>query len=120
MFKEFQIAILVITVLIALIGLYLSILAWSSWRHMDDDVLRARAFLTRKFLTRNFILVFVSGAFVGFHSIFELVDIFGYPSALMQFEQEIQINYLLTLTFSMFLLVLLAYNWCRLISIREK
>ena len=120
MFKELQIAILGITVLIALIGLYFSMLAWSSWRHMDDDVLRARAFLTRKFLTRNFILVFVSGAFVGFHTIFELVDIFGYPSALMRFEQEIRISHYLSLTFSLFLLVLLACYWYKLISIRER
>ncbi len=120
MFKELQAAILGITVLIALIGLYLSILSWSSWRHMDDDVLRARAFLTRKFLTRNFILVFVSGAFVGFHTIFQLIEIFGCPSAFMRFEQEIQIVHYLSLTFSLFLLVLLAYYWYKLISIREK
>lgn len=120
MFKELQVAILGITLLIALIGLYLSILSWSSWRHMDDDVLRARAFLTRKFLTRNFILVFVSGAFMGLHTVLEFFEVFGHPSALMRFVQEIRINYFLTLTFSMFLLVLLAYYWSKLISIRER
>lgn len=119
MFKELEAAILLFTVLIALIGLSFSIIAWSSWKRLDDDVLRARAFLTKKFLTRNFILVFISGAFVGFHSIFQFIEIFGYPS-LMRFEQEIRICHYLSQTFSLSALVILAYSWCKLISIRGR
>lgn len=116
MFKELQVVILVITVLIAIIGLYFAIKAWSSWRRIDDDILRARAFLTRQFLNRNFMLVFITGAFMGLHTILEFIEIFGFPSVLMQFAQEIRMLYFLTLTISMLLLVLLAYYWCKLVS----
>lgn len=116
MFKELQVIVLLITALIAIIGLYFSIKAWSSWRRTDDEVLRARAFLSRQFLNRNFMFVFITGAFVGIHTLLEFVEIFGYPSALMQFAQEIRIFYFLTLTISMLLLVLLAYYWCKLFS----
>lgn len=120
MFKELQVIILVITVLIAIIGLFFSIKTWSSWRRKDDEVLRARAFLTREFLNKNFMLIFITGAFVGLHTLLELIEIFGYPSALMQFAQQIRILYFLTLTISMFLLVLLAYYWYNLLSSPKK
>jgi len=116
MFNELQVVILITTVLITIIGLYFAIKAWSSWRCLDDEIIRARAFLTREFLNRNFMLVFITGAFVGLHTILEFIEIFGYPTALIQFAQEIRILYFLTLTISMLLLVLLAYYWCKLVS----
>lgn len=117
---ELQVVILAITVLIAIIGLYFSIKAWSSWVRVDDEIIRARAFLTRQFLNRNFMLIFITGAFVGLHTILEFIEIFGYPSALMQFAQEIRILYFLTLTISMLLLVILAYYWCKLVSFQKQ
>jgi hypothetical protein len=115
MFRELQVIILVITVLIAIIGLYFAIKAWSSWVRVDDEILRARAFLTKQFLNRNFVLIFITGAFVGLHTLLEFIEIFGYPSALTQFAYPMRIIYFLTLTASMLLLVLLAYYWRKLL-----
>jgi hypothetical protein len=120
MSMELQVVILATTVLIAIIGLYFSIKAWSSWVRVDDEIIRARAFLTRQFLNRNFMLIFITGAFVGLHTLLEFIEIFGYPSALMQFAQEIRILYFLTLTISMLLLVILAYYWCKLVSFQKQ
>lgn len=119
MFMELQVVILATTVLIAIIGLYFSIRAWSSWVRVDDEVLRARAFLTREFLNRNFVLIFSTGAFVGLHTLLELIEIFGYPPALTQFAQQIRIISFSTLTASMLLLVLLAYYWRKLLSLQK-
>ncbi|MFA4957802.1 MAG: hypothetical protein WC556_12605 [Candidatus Methanoperedens sp.] len=116
MFKELQIIILVITILIAVIGLYFAFKAWSSWRHTDDEIIRARAFLTKSFLNKNFLLVFLTGAFMGLHTLLEFFEIFGYPSALMQYVQIFYNIYILTLTISLLLLVLLAYYWQKLLS----
>jgi len=116
MFKEIQIIILVITILIAVIGLYFTFKAWSSWRHTNDEVIRGRAFLTKSFLNKNFLLVFITGAFVAIHTLLEFVEIFGYPSALMQHVQIFYNVYILTLAISMLLLVLLAYYWQKLLS----
>jgi len=120
MFTELQTVILGITVSIAIIGFFFSIKSWSSWRNIDDNTLRGRVFLTRKFLNRNFMLVFITGAFVAFHTILEFIEIFGYPSVLIPFAQWVRTLYFSTLTVSMFLLVLLAYFWFKLVSTNKR
>jgi hypothetical protein len=112
---EVQVAILITAVFLTIIGLYLSIISWFSWRCIDDDVMRAKAFSNKKFHNRNFNLVLITGAFVGIHTLLEFIEIFGYPSALLPFAKEIRLFYFLTLTISMISLVVLAYYWNKLV-----
>lgn len=118
MFTELNSVIVMITVLIAFIGLFFSIKAWSSWRNMDNNMFRARVFLTKNFLNRNFSLVFIMGAFVGFHTILEFIETFGFP--LIPFAKEVRTVYFSTLTISMVLLSLLAYQWFKLVLTNKR
>lgn len=113
MFKELIIILLGTAVLFAIIGLIFAIKAWSLWTRTADDLLRAKAFLTKPFLYRNFKIIFIVGAFVALLTFLEFVEFFGYTSVLMQFAQLMRF---LALTISMLLLVLLAYYWCKLLS----
>jgi len=114
MLNEAPVILLVIMVFIA-INVYFSIRAWPSWKRTDDGVLRAKAFLNKDFLNRNFMLVFITGASFGLHTFLEFIEIFEYPEAWTQFTQQIRILSLFTLTASMLLLVLLEYYWCKLL-----
>jgi hypothetical protein len=114
MFNEAQVIFIVIMVFIA-INVYFSIIAWLSWKRTDDGVIRAKSFLSKDFLNRNFILVFLTGASFGLHTFLEFIETFEYPEAWTQFAQQIRIISFLTLTASMLLLVLLEYYWCKLL-----
>lgn len=116
---EMEVVFLITAVFLTIIGLYLSIRSWFSWRCIDDDVMRAKAFLNTKFQNRNFNLVFIAGAFVGLHTLLEFIEIFGYPSALIPFAKEIRLFYFLTLTISMISLVVLAYCWYKLVCYQK-
>lgn len=112
---DLQIVILIMAVFLAIFGLLLTIMSWFSWRHFNDDFIRAKAFLNKKFLNRNFILVFITGAFVGLHTLLEFIEILGYPAELIPFAKEMRLFYFMTLTISMILLVVLAYYWYKLV-----
>lgn len=116
---EMDVVILITAVFLTIIGLYLSIISWFSFRRIDDDVMRAKAFLNKKFQNRNFILVLITGAFVGLHILLEFIEVFGYPSSLIPFAKEIRLFYFLTLTISMISLVVLAYCWHKLVCYQK-
>lgn len=119
MYAELQVIIISTSVLFAVIGLYLAIRAWSSWTRTDEEVLRAKAFITIQFLHRNFMLIFLMGGFIALHTFLEFIEIFGYPSLLISIAKHIRILYFLTLTVSTLMLVLLGYYWCKLLSSRR-
>ncbi|MCX9085291.1 MAG: hypothetical protein OIN87_10915 [Candidatus Methanoperedens sp.] len=112
---EIQTVIILMAIFLAAVGLYISIISWHTWRRLDDKLIGAKAFLNKKFLNRNFIFVFITGALVGLHTLLEFFEIFYYPSILIPFAKGIRLFYFITLMLSMILLVVLAYNWCRLI-----
>ncbi len=114
-FIEVQIVFLITAAFLTIIALYLSIISWFSRRCINDDVMRAKAFLDKKFQNRNFILIFMTVVFVSLHTLLEFIGIFGSPSELIPFAKEIRLFYFLTLTISMILLVVLAYCWYKLV-----
>ena len=116
---EMEVVFLITAVFLTIIGLYLSIISWFSFRHIDDKILRAKAFLNNKFQNRNFILFLMTVVFVGLHTLLEFIEIFGYPSALIPFAKEIRLFYFLTLTISMISLVVLAYCWYKLVCYQK-
>lgn len=66
-----------IAILFAIIGIYFVIKAWILWTRTPDDVLRAKAFITKKFLHRNFILIFILIVLVAVHTFLEYFAIYG-------------------------------------------
>ncbi len=105
-----------VAILFAIIGIYFIIRAWILWTRTPDDVLRAKAFIAKQFLHRNFIIIFILIVLVAIHTFLEYFVIYGYPLYLAQFERFMSMFYLSLLPVSMFLLAILAYYWYRLLS----
>lgn len=110
MITEIRIAITVSSVIVAFIGLFFVVKTWKVWMHTDINVLKARVFLNRDFLIKNWVLVFLAGAFITIRRVAQLMD-------LMEFHMnESGIILFDLLGFAVIaLLVLLAYYWYNLL-----
>lgn len=115
MFK-LDIVLLGFSVLAAFVALFYINRAWFLLTLTPDEVLRAKAFLTKPFLHRNFVFIFVVSIFIAIH-ILEFAELFGYPVNFKLFF-FIHIVYILTLMGSMILFALL-YYWHRLLSSKK-
>jgi hypothetical protein len=116
MVKELNILILSSSLIVAFIGLFYVIKIWMVWKRVDIQILKARVFLNERFLVKNWITVFLAGAFIAIRRIFELSDLLGF------LDKTDETTYLaITCLFDLLgfivivLLVLLAYYWYRLV-----
>ena len=97
----------VISVIIGLIGLYFVIRIWLKWQHIDIDVLKARVFLNKKFLVKNWQYTFLSGASQATHHFLDLLISLDYLASTALVMQVLGILEVMVLGF----LVILAYEW---------
>ncbi|MFA4934430.1 MAG: hypothetical protein WC568_01215 [Candidatus Methanoperedens sp.] len=109
--NKINILIVSCSVLISLIGLFFVLKIWLVWNKVDKTVLKARVFLDSNFLTKNWILVFMAGAFITIRRVVQLLELLESP--LISTPVKI-INDLIGLAV-IILLVLLAYYWYRLV-----
>ncbi|MFQ6071942.1 MAG: hypothetical protein ACE5KT_04470 [Methanosarcinales archaeon] len=113
-YKEIILAIIAFALLCALIGLYITLRVWSIWRHTDINLIRAKVFLKKDFLNKNFIFVFLVGALVSLHVIFEFMEFYGtIPSVVLPFWDLV---YIIEISTVLILLVILAYEWFKIIK----
>ncbi len=99
------------SVIIALVGLFFVFKIWVVWKRVDKEVLKARVFLNRDFLEKNWIYVFLAGAFIAIRRVMQLLELLGF---------SVNIEWVTYLYDAMgivviVLLVMLAYHWYRLI-----
>lgn len=109
--NEINILIVSCSVLISLIGLYFVLKIWLVWKNVDKTILKARVFLDSSFLTKNWIFVFMAGAFIAIRRVMQLLELL--ESYLINIPVKI-IGNLMGLSV-IILLVLLAYYWYRLV-----
>lgn len=109
--NKINILIVSCSVLISLIGLFFVLKIWLVWNTVDKTVLKARVFLDNDFLTKNWILVFMAGAFITLRGVVHLMELSESP--LINSPVKI-ISDLIGLAI-IILLVLLAYYWHRLV-----
>ena len=95
------------SIIIAIIGLYFIVKTWIIWQYIDIDVLKARVFLNKKFLKRNWRYIFLSGASQAIHQFVELLLSLNYLAKTPLVEQISGILEIMALVF----LVLLTYEW---------
>ena len=95
------------SVVLGLIGLFLSIKIWIKWQKMDIDIIKARVFLNRKFLIKNWQYIFLSGASQVVHQFLDLSVSMNYTGNTLSIETISSFLELLALGF----LVLLAFEW---------
>ena len=101
--------ILDIAVLFSIIGFYFAIKAYALFNRIDEDVLKAKVYLNKNFLRKNFILIFILIVLMFLHTVVEFLD---YQDTLTSTFHPI---YLLTLTLSIILLACLAFYWSRIL-----
>lgn len=100
------------SIIFALIGLYFVVRIWMKWQNLNKDLLKARVFLNTKFLEKNWMYVFFSGAFLTTHQSIEF----------LRYSSYISINYIIIELLSeifefiaLVFLIILAYEWFKLI-----
>ena len=95
------------SILLAFIGLYFVIRVWLKWKNIDIEVLKAKVFLNKKFLERNWLYVFLVGTSMTGHQALGLL--FSYGSVdraglLFQVSEILEFS-------SLVFIVILAYEW---------
>ena len=94
-------------VILGLIGLYFVIMILAKWQKMDIDIIKARAFLNRKFLIKNWQYIYISGASQVTHIFLDLSVSMNYVGKTLFIETISSFLELMALGF----LVLLAFEW---------
>jgi hypothetical protein len=110
MSDEIRIILVGSSVLTALIGLFLVIKIFMVWNRVDRNVLKARVFLDNTFLVKNWIFVFLTGAFIVVRIFVELLELLGFILI-----RTSSIIFDLAGLAVIILLVLLAYYWYRMV-----
>ena len=95
----------------ALAGLFFVLKIWMVWKRVDKEVLKARVFLNHDFLEKNWIYVFMAGAFIAVRRVIQLQELLGFSvnSGWVTYLYDL-VGVIVTV-----LLVMLAYYWYRLV-----
>ncbi len=100
------------SVITGFIGLFFVLKIWLVWKKVDMNVLKARVFLDPNFLIRNWVFIFITGAFIVLRRILELSELLD--KNLLTPEMNIIFNLMGLAVVS--LLVILAYYWYKLVD----
>lgn len=104
------------SVLLGVLGLYLVIRIWMKWRHMDIDLIKARVFLNKDFLVKNWQYTFLTGASQASHHFLDFIVSLDYLTSSSFVEQMASILEFMVLVF----LVILAYEWHKMIYAKNE
>ncbi|MDP2841250.1 MAG: hypothetical protein Q8O17_03100 [Candidatus Methanoperedens sp.] len=110
--NEINIILVACSVIIGFIGFFFVLKIWLVWKQVDMNVLKARVFLDPKFLIRNWVFIFIAGAFIVMRRILHLFDLLELPK--LSSEMTIIVDFMGLAV--VVLLVLLAYYWYKLVD----
>jgi hypothetical protein len=110
--NELNIIIAACSVIIGFIGFFFVLKIWLVWKQVDRNVLKARVFLDPNFLVRNWVLIFIAGAFIVIRRILYLFDLIELPK--LSSEMTIIFDFMGLVV--VVLLVVLAYYWYKLVD----
>ncbi|MFZ2410651.1 MAG: hypothetical protein WAW23_03685 [Candidatus Methanoperedens sp.] len=102
------------SVVFALIGLIFVIKIWIRWKVMDADVIKARVFLNKKFIERNWLYVFLAGASLTSHQLIKFLTSENYITSVWLTDFSYIVEFLVLI-----LLVMLAYEWYMVLRIKK-
>ncbi len=74
---------LVFSLIVAAIGVYFSLKSWERLKKSELDILKARVFLDKSFVSNNFKLTLVVIGLVTFHMIMEITELEGALPAIL-------------------------------------
>ncbi|MBU4220382.1 MAG: hypothetical protein KKA10_01965 [Euryarchaeota archaeon] len=99
------------SVIFGFMGFLFVLKIWLVWKQVDMNLLKARVFLDPKFLIRNWVYIFMAGAFIVTRRILELFKLLKIPVL-----EDMTIIFDLMGLVVVALLVLLAYHWYKLVD----
>ncbi|WP_143311743.1 hypothetical protein, partial [Candidatus Methanoperedens nitratireducens] len=72
-----DVILVICSVIVAFAGLYFVLKIWLVWKRVDMNVLKARVFLDNRFLMRNWLYIFIAGAFTALIRVLQLLSLSG-------------------------------------------
>lgn len=109
--RELNILLVGASVIVSFIGLFFVLKICIVWGSVDKGVLKARVFLSKNFLMKNWIYVFLAGAFIAMRRIIQLLDLLEFPVKSRGMDYLFDLMGLIVIS----LLVMLAFQWYRLV-----
>ncbi len=109
--RELNILLVGASVIISFIGLFFVLKISIVWTSVDKGVLKARVFLSKSFLMKNWIYVFLAGAFIAIRRIIQLLNLLEFPVKSKGMDYLSDLMGLIVIS----LLVMLAFQWYRLV-----
>lgn len=100
------------SVITGFIGLFFVMKIWLVWKKVDMNVLKARVFLDQNFLIRNWVFIFITGAFIVLRRILELSELLDKNLLTPEMNNIFNLMGLAVVA----LLVMLAYYWYKLVD----
>jgi hypothetical protein len=101
-----------LSIVLAIVGLYLVCKNWIVWKKTSLDIIKARAFLNKEFLERNWFLVVVAGGLIALRRVYRFIELSRDPTINNPMEVLFDIVGFVVI----FLLVLMAYQWYTIIQ----
>lgn len=99
------------SLIIAFIGLYFVVRVWLKWNSIDIEVLKAKVFLNKEFLERNWLYVFIAGTVLTIHQATELLISINFVVEGGLIDQTSEILEFIALAS----LIILAYEWFKVL-----
>jgi len=100
------------SIILALIGLFFVIENWRVWKKIGLDIIKAKAFLNKEFLESNWVGIVAVGALIVTRRMFRFLELV--TDGIMT-SHEIEVIFDIIGFFVILMLVLIAYQWYKLI-----
>ena len=101
-----------LSVVLAIIGLYLVYKNWIVWKRTSLNIIKARAFLNKEFLERNWFLVVVAGGLIALRRVYRFIELSRDPTI----NDPMEVLFDIVGFVVILLLVLMAYHWYKIIQ----
>ena len=101
------------SIILGLLGLFFVIKNWQVWQKTGMDLIKARAFLDKKFLERNWLYLMIVGGIIMFRRIYRYLELhFSGSEVGGAFEVLFDLLGFLVIL----ILVIMAYQWYKIIQ----
>lgn len=102
----------ILSIILGLFGLSFVMKNWLLWQKTSMDIIKARAFLDKKFLEQNWLCLVVVGGIIMFRRMYRYAELHQYTSVYMG-AGEVLFDFLGFVV--IFILVTMAYQWYKII-----
>lgn len=101
-----------LSVILAIIGLYFVYKNWVVWKKTSLNIIKARAFLNKEFLERNWFFLVIAGGLIAFRRLYRCIEL----SRDSTINDPVEILFDIIGFVVIVLLVFMAYQWYKIIQ----